>query len=114
MQRPDPLIHPEKNGSSEGWIETAKGMVKLDSDQFVPGHGDLQTKAQVEQRLKFTEEKRAKIKKLVAEGKSLEEIKAAVGDPPPPAPAAGGRGGAGIPQFTDVVYNELTKTGKTG
>jgi cyclase len=111
MQRPDPLIHPEKNGSSEGWIETAKGMVKLDSDQFVPGHGDLQTKAQVEQRLKFTEEKRATIKKLVAEGKSLEEIKAAVGDPPPPPPAAGGRGGAGIPQFTDVVYNELTKKG---
>ena len=29
MQRPDPLIHPEKNGLSEGWIETAKGMVKL-------------------------------------------------------------------------------------
>jgi cyclase len=108
--RPDPLLHADKNGSSEGWIETAKGIVKLDSDQFVPGHGDLQTKAQVEQRLKLAEEKRAKIQRLVAEGKSLDEVRAAVGDPPP-APSAAGRGGATIPPFTDFVYMELTKKG---
>jgi hypothetical protein len=41
---PDPLIHLEKNGSSEGWITTTKGIVALNADQFVPGHGNLQTK----------------------------------------------------------------------
>jgi cyclase len=104
-QLPDPLIHLEKNGSSEGWITTAKGIVALNADQFVPGHGDVQTKAAIQKRLADTEAKRAKIKELVAQGKSLEEIKTAVGDPP-----AQGRGGRGpnFASFTEVVYKELT------
>src|SRR5580698_1760432 len=108
MQLPDPLIHLEKNGSSEGWITTTKGIVGLNSDQFVPGHGDLQTKAAIEKRLTDAEAKRAKIKDLVAQGKSLDEIKAAV-DPPPPAQARGGRGGPGFATFTEVGYRGLTK-----
>jgi len=90
-----------------GWITTAKGIVSLDSDQFVPGHGDLQTKADVQKRLANAEAKREKIKALMAQGKSLDEIKTAV-DPPPAAPAAGGRG-PGFASFTQVVYQELTK-----
>ncbi len=106
-QRPDPLIHLEKHGSSEGWITTAKGIVALNAEQYVPGHGDIQTKAEIEKRLNDTEAKRAKIKEMVAQGKSLDEIKAAVGDPPP-APA--GRGPA-FASFTEVVYKELTTKG---
>src|SRR5579862_7150836 len=82
-QLPDPLIHLEKNGSSEGWITTAKGAAALNADQFVPGHGDVQAKAAIQKRVADAEAKRAKIKELVAQGKSLDEIKAAVGDPPP-------------------------------
>lgn len=100
-QLPDPLIHLEKNGSSEGWITTTKGIVGLNADQFVPGHGNVQTKADVEKRLKDAEAKRAKIKELVAQGKSLDEIKTAVGD----QPAAQAR----FASFTEVVYKELTK-----
>jgi len=106
-QMADPLIHLAKNGSSEGWITTTKGMVALNADQFVPGHGDLQTKAAIQKRLADTEAKRAKIEDLVAQGKSLDEIRTAVGDPPP---AQGGRG-PGFPSFTQVVYGELTKPG---
>ena len=106
-QMADPLIHLEKNGSSEGWITTTKGIVALDCDQFVPGHGDLQTKAMIQKRLADAEAKRAKIKDLVAQGKSLDEIRAAL-DPPPAAPVGGGRGG-GFASFTQVVYQELTK-----
>src|SRR3984885_15275685 len=108
-QRPDPLIHLEKNGSSEGWITTTKGIAALDSDQFVPGHGDVQTKADIQKRLTDTEAKRAKIKELIGQGKSLEEIKVAVGDPP--AAQAGGPGGRGpgFASFTEVVYKELAK-----
>src|SRR5579871_2104438 len=105
-QLPDPLIHLEKNGSSEGWITTTKGIVALNADQFVPGHGDVQTKAAIQKRLADTEAKRAKIKELVAQGKSLDEIKTAVGDAPP----AQGRGrGPAFASFTEVVYRELTK-----
>ena len=106
-QMADPLIHLEKNGSSEGWITTTKGIVGLNADSFVPGHGDLQTKADIQKRLSDAEAKRAKIKDLVSQGKSLDEIRTAVGDPPP-APARGGRG-PGFASFTTVVYQELTK-----
>ena len=108
MQMPDPLIHLEKNGSSAGWITTAKGIVALDSDQFVPGHGDLQPRAVIQKRLAAAEEKRAAIEKLVAEGKTLEEVKAAV-DPPAAAPPAGGGRGPGFASYSQVVYQELTK-----
>ena len=37
----EPLIHLEKDGSSEGWITTVKGIVALNADQFVEGHGEV-------------------------------------------------------------------------
>src|SRR5438309_4157134 len=49
--QPYTLIHAKKNGSSEGWIQTVKGLASLNADTYVPGHGDLQTKADVQQRL---------------------------------------------------------------
>jgi glyoxylase-like metal-dependent hydrolase (beta-lactamase superfamily II) len=105
-QLPDPLIHLEKDGSSEGWITTTKGIVALNADQFVPGHGNVQTKADLQKRLSEAEAKRAKIKDLVAQGKSLDDIKKEVGDQPPTQ----GRGGRGpnFPTFTEVVYRELS------
>jgi glyoxylase-like metal-dependent hydrolase (beta-lactamase superfamily II) len=106
-QLPDPLIHLEKDGSSEGWITTTKGIVALNADQFIPGHGNVQTKADVEKRLTDAAAKRAKIKDLVAQGKSLADVKKEVGD----QPAAQGRGGRGpnFPTFTEVVYRELAE-----
>jgi len=108
--QPDALIHLEKNGSSEGWVTTAKGTAALNADQFVPGHGDVMSKATVQKKATDVAAKRAKIKDLVAQGKSLEEIKTAVGDPPPAQGKGGGRG-PGFASFTDVVYQELTKKG---
>jgi glyoxylase-like metal-dependent hydrolase (beta-lactamase superfamily II) len=102
---PYPLIHLEDNGSSEGWIESMKGIVALDTDTFVPGHGGVQTKAELQNRLANTAARRAKIKELVAQGKSLDEIKAALGEPVTPA-----TGGQGFASFTEVVYNELSKS----
>ena len=106
-QLPDPLIHLEKNGTSEGWITTTRGIGALNASDFVPGHGNVQTKADVEKRLTDAEAKRAKIKDLVAQGKSLDDIKKEVGD----QPAAAGRAGRGpnFPSFTEVVYRELTE-----
>jgi cyclase len=105
----DPLIHLEKHGSSEGWITTTKGIAGLNAETYVTGHGDTLTKAAIQQRISNVEAKRAKIADLVKQGKSLDEIRTAVGDPAP----AQGRGGRGpnFPTFTEVVYRELTNKG---
>jgi cyclase len=102
---PDPLIHLEKNGTSEGWIQSVKGMVALNAQTYVPGHGPDQTKADLEKRLTSAEEKRAKIKKMVAEGKSLDEIKQTLGESNPPS---AGPGAPRFPTFTETTYKELT------
>jgi glyoxylase-like metal-dependent hydrolase (beta-lactamase superfamily II) len=101
---PDPLIHLQKHGTSQGWIDFVAALVKLDAGTYVPGHGDVQTKAQVETRLKNTEAKRAKIASLVKQGKSLDEVKTALGET---APAQAG--GTRFPTFTQTTYEELTQ-----
>jgi glyoxylase-like metal-dependent hydrolase (beta-lactamase superfamily II) len=108
-QFPDALIHLEKNGSSQGWIDTVKGMVALDCDQFVPGHGNVQSKAEIQKRLNDVIAKRRQIAELVQQGKSLDEVKAAVDPAPAAGRGAGGGRGPGFASFTEVVYRELSK-----
>jgi cyclase len=101
---PYPLIHLEDEGSSAGWIESMKGIVALNADTFVPGHGGTQTKAELQMRVANTAARREKIKELVAQGKSLPDIKKELGEATPPAGA-----NPNFSSFTDVVYKELTK-----
>jgi hypothetical protein len=68
----------------------------------------VQTRDAVAARLKAVEEKRAKIVAMVKQGKSLDEIKAAVDENSPP-PAGGERRPAAFASFSEVVYNELKK-----
>lgn len=128
---PDPVIRLDRRGSSEGWITTVKGMLGF-RVQYVPGHGGTQTVTQVQSNLTAISEKRDWIVELVKEGKSLDAVKAAVGDPAsPPAPARAGRSSTAAvaavagkgrapvpaaargnpvpPTFTEAVYQELTK-----
>ena len=101
---PYPLIHLEDEGSSAGWIESMKGIVALNADTYVPGHGGTQTKAELQQRTVNTAARREKIKELVAQGKSLPDIKNELGEATP-APGAN----PNFASFTEVVYKELTK-----
>ena len=124
----NPNIHFEKNGSTAGWLANVKGMIGLDADTYVTGHGDLLTKADLQRKLAATTERRNKIAAMVKDGKTLDEIKAALPDAPNPgapargaaapgggAPAGGGpgaRGGRGGPPaltFVETAYQELTK-----
>jgi cyclase len=103
MRLPYPLIHLEDDGSSAGWVESMKGIVALDVDTYVPGHGNTQTKPVLEQRLMNTAARREKIKQLVGQGKSLDDIKKELGEASPPAGA-----NPNFASFTEVVYKELT------
>jgi len=104
--QPYTMIHAEKNGMSEGWIETVKGMLALNADTFVPGHGKPQTRADVQKRLTAVEERRAKIKTLVAQGKSVDEVKKDLSDTEKPTVLPNG---IVFPTFTEVVYKEYSK-----
>lgn len=97
----DPSIHLFKNGSSEGWIRFVSALVDLDADTYVRGHADVGTREQVRQILANAITKRARIADLVKQGKTLDDIKQALGEPLKSA----GR----FETFTETTYEELTR-----
>lgn len=102
MPRPDPLIHVEKGGSATGWLDSAKGLLGLDADTYLTGHGGIMTKAEVEKKYDYVQDRHDKIKAMVEQGKSLDDIKAAFGGPPAGQPAA---------ILIEVIYKEVSKAG---
>jgi glyoxylase-like metal-dependent hydrolase (beta-lactamase superfamily II) len=129
----NPNIHAEKNGTTAGWLQNVKGMIALNADTYVTGHGDILMKADLQRKLDATQARRDKIAAMVKEGKTLDEIKAALPDAPNPqaanrgggpggapgggggraggAPGGGGGGRGGPPPltFVETAYQELTK-----
>ena len=97
-------IHPNLHGSVAGWIETVKGMLALNADTYVSGHGDLFTKNDVKTKLAFIQDHWDKVKAMVAQGKSLDEIRAALGESPPKLNA---QGNLPAPNMTEIIYNEI-------
>ncbi len=96
--RVDPIIHLEKNGSSSGWVTTAEGIAALNARQFVPGHGDVLNKADLQAKVQQIKEKREKIISMLHQGKTVEEIEAAFPDSP-----KGGR----FPGLPEIVSQEM-------
>ena len=99
-----PAIHVDKNGSALGWIETVQGMLGIDADRFVAGHGAVVDKQAVQKKLDAAIAERDQIKALIAQGKTLDEVERAVGDPAP-----GEAPSAHFPPFAEVLYHELTQ-----
>jgi glyoxylase-like metal-dependent hydrolase (beta-lactamase superfamily II) len=98
---PYPGIHLGKKGSSLGWAESVKAILALDADIYVAGHGEPMSKDELMKRLKVSEERRAQIKSLFDQGKTLKEAKAALHDVPLKGYAAK------FPTFTETTYDEL-------
>jgi glyoxylase-like metal-dependent hydrolase (beta-lactamase superfamily II) len=101
----DPLIHRHKNGNSFGYVKTLRTMLKLspEVDIFLSGHADPLGRADIEALAAALEEKQAKVKAMVDEGKSLDEIKKAFGIEEP-----AGQPPRRWPSFVETVYLELT------
>jgi cyclase len=115
-QSPYALIHLEKNGTSDGWVTTMNGIIATDATTFVPGHGGVQTKADLQKRVADVTARRDQIKALVAQGKSLDDIRASLGEQPPAARGGGGGAAAGrgaafpnFQDFTAVIVAEQTR-----
>ena len=92
-----PIIH--LTGSSLGWIAAMKTILALDADTIIPGHGPIETRAQLTVRLHDVEERRAAIKAMIDAKKTLAEIETAL-----PQPDANPR----FLTFAATVYAELT------
>ena len=101
------LIHPDKNGTLDGWFKTASGLLALDADTYVPGHGNtVESKAGIQKRIDDNQAKRDNIAAMMKEGKALDSMKTALGDPPGPGPS--GCRGIPFPSFTDTEYQFQT------
>jgi len=100
----DPLIHRIKGGSSTGLIKTLQALLKLDAEKFVPGHGNIVGKNDIEGELKTLQDKQEKVKSLIKQGKSLDEIKTAFGISVAPAKP----GGMNFPSVVEIMYQEFS------
>lgn len=96
-----PGIHLDKHGSSMGWFQSIMAILALDANIYIPGHGQPLTKEAVMNRLTVAEERRAQIKTLFDQGKTLDQIKASVKDVPLPGTASR------FPTFVETTYQEL-------
>jgi glyoxylase-like metal-dependent hydrolase (beta-lactamase superfamily II) len=103
-------IHPTLHGSVAGWLETVKGLLALNADTYVSGHGDLFTKSDIRIKYLLMQDKWDKMKALVAQGKSLEQVEAALGEPTgPQSKPTPGVFTLPLPNVTtEVIYNEMT------
>jgi len=71
----DMLIHRSKNGNSFGLVKVLKGILGLDAEIFIHGHGEPATKKEIQNLMESIEEKQVKIQALVKEGKTLDQVK---------------------------------------
>jgi cyclase len=100
-------IHPELHGSVAGWLETVKGMLALNADTYVSGHGDLFTKNDVKTKFLIMQDKWDKMKAMIGQGKSLDDIKTSLGESTEP-PKRNAQGNLPPPTTTEIIYTELT------
>lgn len=76
------LIHPEKNGTLAGWLATAEKLLSLDVRTYVGGHSAaLDNKESLRRRAEGYRALQEKVDAMVDAGRSLPEVKAAMGDP---------------------------------
>jgi cyclase len=107
-------IHLENNGSSEGMIESIRGLLALDCDTYVRGHAAPGTKADLQKGLDDLVTRRSKIVGLYEDGKSLDEAEAAMGEKVNPQvkgmlPVLATFRAARDMNFTEIVYNEMSR-----
>lgn len=93
-----PIIHV--GGSSEGWLRTMRAILALKADTFVSGHGTLKTRQELQALFELVAARRAAIKAMVHEGKSLAEIDAALPEALVHKQFLG---------FNETTYHELTR-----
>ncbi len=94
----DPLIHKHKNGNSFGLVKTLKGILELEADTFIHGHGEIAHKKEIQDLVNSLVRKQERIKDLIQQGKSLEEVKKEFGIE---------ESQSRWPSIVEIIYSEL-------
>jgi cyclase len=109
-----PLIDLSAGGSIDGMIRVVRDLLATTgpATRFIPGHGAIGNRADVEAYLRMLETTRATVAERIAAGASLEEIQAAR----PTAAFDAERGTAfySKEQYVSFVYESLTREGVPG
>lgn len=98
----DPLIHRAKNGTSFGLVKVLDALLNLDVETYLSGHNEPSTKQQIRELKSSIEEKQARIRAMVKDGKTLDEVKKAFNMVASP-------GGSRWPSLVEVICQELTE-----
>jgi cyclase len=101
----DPLIHRQKGGTSLGLVKTLKALLELGADRYVAGHTEILSKSDIETLMRSIEDKQAKIRSMIQEGKSLDDVKRAFGIDDRAATPGGRR----WMSLVEVIYLDLTE-----
>ncbi|MDD8020072.1 MAG: MBL fold metallo-hydrolase [Acidobacteriota bacterium] len=98
----DPLIHKQKNGSFFALIKTLESMLayKPEIELFLSGHADPASRQYIAELVNSLKEKEARVREMIQQKKTLEEIKAAFGLEPGSAPSR-------RPSLIDIIYQEI-------
>jgi glyoxylase-like metal-dependent hydrolase (beta-lactamase superfamily II) len=101
----DPLIHRHKNGSSTGLLKNLEGILGLDADIFLSGHADPLGKPDIRKARDSIAGQYDKVKAMVADGRSLDEVKKAFGIEEPAAKS----GGFSFTSLAETIYLDITE-----
>ncbi len=100
----DPLIHKHKDGTFFGYLNTLQAMLdyRPEIEIFLSGHAEPAGRQEVTGLIASLKEKETKIREMMEQGKSLDDIKAAFGVQPPPAGSPVRR-----PPLVEIIYQEI-------
>ncbi|RFT15378.1 MAG: Metallo-beta-lactamase family protein [Candidatus Saccharicenans subterraneus] len=100
----DPLIHKHKNGTFYGYLNTLQAMLdyRPEIEIFLSGHAEPAGRQEVAGLIASLKDKEAKIREMMEQGKTLDDIKAAFGVQPPAAGSQVRR-----PPLVEIIYQEI-------
>jgi cyclase len=98
----DPLIHTNKNGNSFGLVKALTNIIDLDAQTYLSGHAEPVKKTEIEALRGRIIETQNKVKAMVGEGKTLNEVKQALG-------VSTEKGF--WPSLAEVIYQEIARGG---
>jgi glyoxylase-like metal-dependent hydrolase (beta-lactamase superfamily II) len=103
-----PFVDLASDGNFDGVIAVAKQLLEIADDEtkIIPGHGTLATKADLETYVEVLTTIRARVVKLIEEGKTEDQVVEA--NPTKEWDATWGQGFMGPERWTRIIYQSLS------